>query len=86
MYHDKNAKEREKYQEEVIKERAASPDDWFGAIERSLTTKYCGNCGDAAHVEIDARMRCCACGRDNGTAGRVVAEFERIRRERMGLE
>ncbi len=86
MYHDKNAEDREKYQEEVIKERAMNFGDWFATITHSATKMPCGNCEDVMHVEIDTRMRCCACGRDNGTARSVVAEFERIRRERMGLE
>ena len=52
--------------------------DWLSEVMASEAMAYCDTCGDAAHVEIDTRMRCVVCGRDNGQAKRIEVEANRL--------
>jgi hypothetical protein len=51
-------------------------EEWFDAVENSMKDLLCFDCGDSPHVEIDTRMRCCTCGRDNGQADWINASLQ----------
>lgn len=66
-----------------VHNRMNLPDGWLDSALKALTELDCPNCGELSqHIEIDSRMRCCACSRDNGQAQWVNEAVIAIRNER----
>lgn len=54
---------------------------WLEAIVQSYRRDilwFCDECGDCQHIDIDGRLHCVICGRDNGHDPAINEEARRI--------